>query len=159
MVTDYAREQRFQYGDSCTNPAINHRPNRSSCDRLVDWILYRAGFTDQPLVQGFVVSNLHEWCRKIGFKRITRIEDLQAGDIVFVNPASDGGPMHVYILAGDEEGGRALRYDHGSNSRIMSNQPTDEPISYGDAPFLFAYRPVATEKNNIFYDEIYDKNN
>ena len=159
MVTDYAREQRFQYGDSCTNPAINHRPNRSSCDRLVDWILYRAGFTDQPLVQGFVVSSLHEWCRKIGFKRITRIEDLQAGDIVFVNPASDGGPLHVYILAGDEEGGRALRYDHGSNSRIMSNQPTDEPISYGDAPFLFAYRSVATEKNNIFYDEIYDKNN
>ena len=122
----------------------------------MDWVLYRAGFTDQPLVQGYVVSSLHEWCRRIGFKRITRIEDLQAGDIVFVNPASDGGPLHVYILAGDADNGRALRYDHGSTSRIMSDQPTDEPISYGNAPFLFAYRPVVTETNNIYSSEYAD---
>ena len=158
FVTEYAKENNFKYGDSCTNPAINHRPHYSSCDRLVDWVLYRAGFTDQPLVQGFVVSSLHEWCRKIGFERITRIEDLQAGDIVFVNPASDGGPMHVYILASDAKGGTALRYDHGSNSRIMSDQPTDEPISYGNAPFLFAYRPVVTEKNNIYFSDYADGN-
>ena len=159
FVTEYAKEQKFQYGDSCTNPGINHRPHYTSCDRLVDWILYRAGFTDQPLVQGFVVSNLHEWCREIGFQRITRIEDLQAGDIVFVNPASDGGPMHVYMLGSDADGGHALRYDHGSNSRIMADQPTDEPISYGSAPFLFAYRPVVTEDNNIYHDAYAEKAN
>ena len=155
-VTEYAKENNFKYGDSCTNPAINHRPGYSSCDRLVDWVLYRAGFTDQPLVQGYVVSSLHEWCRKIGFKRITRIEDLKAGDIVFVNPASDGGPLHVYILASDANGGNALRYDHGSNSRIMSNQPTSEPISSSGAAFLFAYRPVVTETNNIYSSEYID---
>ena len=154
-VTEYAREMRFKYGDSCTNPGINHRPLRTSCDRLVDWILYRAGFTDQPTVQGCVVSNLHEWCREMGFERITRIEDLQAGDIIFVNPHADGGPQHVFMLAEDEEGGHALRYDHGSDSRIMSKQPTNEPVSYGDAPFLFAYRPVATETNNIYYHDLY----
>ena len=158
-ITEYAREQRFKYGDSCTNPGINHRPHRTSCDRLVDWILYRAGFTDQPLVQGCVVSNLHEWCREMGFERITRAEDLQAGDIVFVRPAADGGPQHVFMLAEDEEGGHALRYDHGSDSRIMSRQPTKEPISYGDAPFLFAYRPVATEGNNVYYEDIYADQN
>ncbi len=156
-VTAYAKEQEFKYGDSCTNPAINHRPQRTSCDRLVDWILYRAGFTDQPSVQGMVVSTLHTWCEEMGFEKITRIEDLQAGDIVFVRPASDGGPQHVFMLASEVERAQALRYDHGSDTRIMSDQPTREPVSYGDAPFLFAYRPVATEKNNIFYSEMYEE--
>jgi hypothetical protein len=155
-VTEYAREERFKYGDSCTNPGINHRPHRTSCDRLVDWILYRAGFTDQPIIQGCVVSNLHGWCREMGFERITRIEDLQAGDIIFVNPhPSDNGPQHVFMLAEDESGGMALRYDHGSDTRIMSKQPTNEPVSYDNARFLFAYRPVATAENNIFYNDRY----
>jgi hypothetical protein len=59
------------------------------------------------------------------------------------------------MLAEDEEGGTALRYDHGSDNRIMSRQPTNEPVSYDNAPFLFAYRPVATEENNIYYNEYY----
>ena len=156
FITVYARANHFKYGDSCTNPGINHRPLRTSCDRLVDWILYRAGFTDQPTVQGCVVSNLQEWCRDMGFKKITNIEDLRAGDIIFVNPhPSDGGPQHVFMLAEDEEGGAALRYDHGSDNRIMSTQPTYEPVSYGNAPFLFAYRPVATEENNIYFNDLY----
>jgi hypothetical protein len=49
----------------------------------------------------------------------------------------------------------ALRYDHGSDSRIMSRQPTNEPVSYDNAPFLFAYRPVATEENNVYYNDRY----
>jgi hypothetical protein len=59
------------------------------------------------------------------------------------------------MLAEDESGGMALRYDHGSDTRIMSKQPTNEPVSYGNAPFLFAYRPVATEKNNVHYQDRY----
>ncbi|MBO5042031.1 MAG: hypothetical protein J6D87_03610 [Clostridia bacterium] len=158
-VTEYAREMNFKYGDSCTNPGINHRPLRTSCDRLVDWVLYRAGFTDQPIIQGCVVSNLYSWCQDMGFIKITRIEDLQAGDIIFVNPHPvDGGPMHVFMLAEDARNGQALRYDHGSDSRIMSVQPTLEPISYENAPFLFAYRPVVTEENNIYYNELYAQN-
>ena len=154
-ITEYAREMKFKYGDSCTNPGINHRPLRTSCDRLVDWILYRVGFTDQPLVQGCVVSNLVDWCKKMEFQKITRVEDLKAGDIVFVRPHADGGPQHVFMLASDVKNDSAQRYDHGSDSRIMSTQPTMEPISYGDAPFMFAYRPVATAENNIYYDELY----
>ena len=154
-ITEYARAERFKYGDSCTNPGINHRPHRTSCDRLVDWILYRAGFTDQPTIQGYVVVNLHPWLREIGFEKITRIEDLRAGDIVFVNPAADGGPTHVYMMASDAENGNSLRYDHGSDTRIMSRQPSSEPVSHGHAPFLFAYRPVVTEENNIYYKDVY----
>lgn len=156
-ITVYAKEEKFKYGDSCTNPGVNHRPHRTSCDRLVDWILYRAGFTDQPLIQGCVVSNLHGWCRDMGFEKITRVEDLQAGDIIFVRPGANGGPEHVFMLAADPVKGYALRYDHGSDSRIMSTQPTKEPISYPDAPFLFAYRPVVTEENNIYYQDVYAK--
>lgn len=154
-ITVYARKEKFKYGDSCTNPGINHRPHRTSCDRLVDWILYRAGFTDQPLVQGCVVSNLVDWCEKMGFEKITNPKALKAGDIIFVRPASNGGPQHTFMLASDAKGGQALRYDHGSDTRIMSKQPTNEPISYGDAPFIVAYRPVATEENNIYYSDLY----
>ena len=156
-ITTYAREEGFKYGDSATNPATNHRPLRSSCDRLVDWILYRAGFTDQPLVQGKVVSNLEEWCQKMGFEKITRLEDLQAGDVVFVRPSSNGYPLHVFMLASDYNGSQTLRYDHGSDSRIMSQQPSTEPVTYEDAPFMFAYRPIATENNNVYYTEFYEK--
>ena len=155
-ITAYAKKEKFKYGDSCTNPGINHRPHRTSCDRLVDWILYRAGFTDQPLVQGCVVSNLVGWCEKMGFEKITDINDLQPGDIIFVRPASDGGPQHTFMLASTPEDGQALRYDHGSDQRIMSKKhPSKEPVSYADAPFMYAYRPVATEENNIYYDQLY----
>jgi hypothetical protein len=155
-VTEYAREMRFKYGDSCTNPGINHRPLRTSCDRLVDWVLYRAGFTDQPLVQGKVVSNMPEWCEEMGFQKITRMEDLQPGDIIFVRPHAQGFPLHTFMLASDYNGDSTLRYDHGSDSRIMSHQPSTEPVSYSDAPFMYAYRPVLTESNNIYYHDLYE---
>lgn len=148
-ITEYARKTKFKYGDSCTNPGINHRPLRTSCDRLVDWILYRTGFTDQPLVQGCVVSNLVTWCEKSGFEKITRIKDLQPGDIIFVRPAKDGGPQHTFMLASAVDNkGNSQRYDHGSDTRIMSKQPSTELFDKPEAPFICAYRPVVTEKNN-----------
>ena len=103
-----------------------------------------------------MVSNLVDWCQEMGFEKITNVNDLQAGDIIFVRPHADGGPQHVFMLASDVKNGSALRYDHGSDSRIMSTQPTTEPISYGDAPFMYAYRPVATEENNIYYEDYVD---
>ena len=151
-ITEYARKTGFKYGDSCTNPGINHRPLRTSCDRLVDWILYRAGFTDQPLVQGCVVSNLVEWCKEKGFKTVTKVEDLQTGDIIFVRPDKNGSPQHVFMLASDpDKNGNALRYDHGSDTRINSKQPTKEPVDRPEAAFICAYRPVANSRNNIYY--------
>ena len=158
-ITEYARAEHFKYGDSCTNPGINHRPHRTSCDRLVDWILYRAGFTDQPTVQGYVVSNMPEWCEEMGFKKITRMEDLQPGDIIFVRPHAQGFPLHTFMLASNYNGNSTLRYDHGSDHRIMSSQPSTEPVSYNDAPFMYAYRPVVTAENNIYYEELYKDTN
>jgi hypothetical protein len=37
----------------------------------------------------------------------------------------------------------------------MSKQPTYEPVSYENARFLFAYRPIVTEENNIYYNDLY----
>lgn len=154
-ITVYARREEFKYGDSCTNPAINHRPHRVSCDRLVDWILYRTGFTDQPLVQGKVMSNLTEWCVKQGFLRIEKTEELRAGDIIFVRPDERGCPAHTFMMASEDRGEASMRYDHGSDKRIMSEQPNIESVGSDYAPFMYAYRPVASAENNIFYNERY----
>ena len=54
-VTDYVRENGFRYGDAPMNPAIDHEAKLVSCDRLVDWVMYRVGFTDQVERQGMVV--------------------------------------------------------------------------------------------------------
>lgn len=150
-VTVYAKKMKFKYGDSCTNPGINHRPFRTSCDRLVDWILYRAGFTDQPLIQGCVVSNLVTWCQKMGFKKITKVEELQPGDIIFVRPDKRNSPQHVFMLASEiDKNGNSQRYDHGSDTRIMSKQPMYELFDKPEAPFMYAYRPSADANNNIY---------
>ena len=49
------------------------------------------------------------------------------------------------MLASEVKDGMALRYDHGSDRRIGSEQPFYEPLSYDDAPFMFAYRPSASD--------------
>jgi hypothetical protein len=59
------------------------------------------------------------------------------------------------MLASNYNGSSTLRYDHGSDHRIMTPQPSTEPVTYSDAPFMYAYRPVATAKNNIYYDSTY----
>ena len=75
-----------------------------------------------------------------------------------MRPSSQGLPLHTFMLASDYKSGSALRYDHGSDTRIMNKkQPTKEPISYGDAPFMYAYRPVITEENNIYYQKLVEQ--
>lgn len=145
-VTDYVRENKFTYGDAPLNPAINNDAKKVSCDRLVCWVYYRVGFTDQPRSQGLVVSNFFPWCEKHGFEKITKARDLQPGDLVGVRPSANGKyPEHVFMYAGPERYGRKYsgsgncrRYDCGSDTRIRSVQPFVEPIS----DFMCAYRPV-----------------
>ncbi len=141
-VTDYVRENNFKYGDASINPAISHRDKKVSCDRLVCWVMYRVGFTDQPRTQGVVVSAMASWCERNGFERIDRVEDLQPGDIVLVN-WNGSYPAHTFIYAGTSNtAGQYYRYDCGSNARIQSVQPSCEPIS----GFWRAYRaPELTE--------------
>lgn len=149
-ITDFVRESGFKYGHAPMNPAMNCEAKIVSCDRFVCWALYDAGYTDQPEENGIYVfdarRNDHDfetWSEKQNFIRIDNIEDLQAGDYVFVNPArSSGGviyPAHTFLYAGHDSGANHFRYDCGSDARIQSVQPSSEPINN----FMFAYRPVA----------------
>lgn len=158
IVTDFMKDEGFIYGDAKINPAINWAyldpekaddPNEKivSCDRLVDWILYRAGFTNQPYSHGMNVWSLITWCEEHNFEKLTDVNILQAGDIVFVNPDSQNMPKHVFMCASDkDENGNYLRYDAGSNERIQCIKGTE--VNAGHQPFLepiggfmYAYRP------------------
>lgn len=145
-VTDYVRAEGFTYGDAPINPAIDCGAKKVSCDRLVCWVYYRVGYTDQPRTQGLVVSNFFPWCERMGFEKITRVEDLQPGDLVGVRPSAGGTyPQHVFMYAGPTRygstprpNGNSWRYDCGSDYRIQSVQPFNEALT----DFMCAYRPV-----------------
>lgn len=155
-VADYVRENGFTYGDAPVNPAMNCDAKLVSCDRLVGWVLYRVGqnnpkyasYTDQIESHGIFVYGQYgserdftTWCENHNFKKIENMLDLQAGDIVFVIPKHTAAgtlyPGHVFMCAGPTESGTFYRYDGGSNQRIKSVQPFNEPIN----EFMYAYRP------------------
>lgn len=152
-VTDFARTHGFIYGDAKINPAFNWalldvgaaiNPNERivSCDRLVDWALYRAGYTvGQKYNQGHVVHNMDEWLAgSLGFTRIGSVSGLRPGDIIFTRWDSmyPGNGAHVFICASSNYGGNTYyRYDCGTIGRIASVQPFFEVIN----DFCYAYRP------------------
>ena len=148
-VTDYVRVNKFKYGDAPINPAYDHEAKLVSCDRLVDWVLYRVGFTDQVERQGMVVyfannrqRDLADWCEDHSFIRIEDPALLQPGDVVFVHPhTSSSGktyPGHTFVFGGfSGSTAESYRYDCGSDARIQSVQPFYEPL----INFMFAYRP------------------
>lgn len=173
-VADFMKDQNYSYGDARTNPAVTYerflkgKPLSEkvvSCDRFVGWVLYNIGYEDQPTGSGLFVWNngsshdLGTYLEKKGFEKITKSRHVQAGDIVFVNPATTASgtryPAHVFLAAGKaESGGMYYRYDAGSQNRIRcgnaagfgadysayrkSGQPFKETI----ANFMFAYRYV-----------------
>lgn len=158
VITDFIRDEGFIYGDARINPAFNWEfldkdkainPSEKivSCDRLVDWILYRAGFTDQVYNQGMTVWTLGPWCEDHNFEKIENPEELQAGDVVFVNPDANYRPAHVFMCASTiDENGRYLRYDAGSNERLQCKKGTEavagqQPFLEPIGNFMYAYRP------------------
>ena len=65
------------------------------------------------------------------------MEDVRAGDVVFVRYTANGYPAHTFISAGaSEQEGMFYRYDCGKVERIRSTQPSCEPTE----DFLFAAR-------------------
>lgn len=152
-VTDYVRENGFTYGNAEYMPPKNGETNsdgvkRISCDRLVSWALYKCGYTDQPeygLTTSAAASPLMEYCQKQGWQKIESVDDIQAGDIVFVGEtnAEKTSASHVFICAGKNK-----RYDCGNAGRIQSQQPFNEPISEN---LVCAYRPSGSA-DNVSYD-------
>lgn len=157
IVCDYIRDENFRYGNAMINPAFDCSEKTVSCDRLVDWVLYRVGFTDQPYQNGKCVSGpwLTNWCIDQGFKKISKVSELQAGDIIFVRRNSNGDPLHTFIFSGETDSkGIFYRYDAGSDTRIQSTQPFSEAIS----EFMYGYRPTRTPDNSKPAEEVSKQN-
>lgn len=152
-VCDFIRDDHFTYGNAPINPAFDFSAHLVSCDRLVDWVLYRVGFTDQPYQNGKCVSGpwLTNWCIDQGFKKISKISDLEPGDIIFIRANKNGDPEHTFIYAGGGSGSY-YRYDAGSDTRIQSTQPSYEPIDL----FMYAYRApgMPSDKGITYATEI-----
>lgn len=158
VVADFVRDMGFKYGDAEINPAINWRtldaatainPKEKlvACDRLVGWILFRAGYIDQDFRHGL---NLYRYFEEHDFEQIDSVRSLRAGDIVFVNPDKNGNPGHVFLCAGTNK-----RYDGGSDIRIngsLGPQPFTEPIHN----FVRAYRPNPETLPNPSMLKIYE---
>ena len=176
-VADFMKREKYEYGDAKNNPGVTYelflagrdlREKTVSCDRFVGWALYNIGYKDQPKNSGLFVWNngsdhdLGTYLEKKGYEKIVNARSLQAGDIVFVNPAKSSSgktyPAHVFLCAGKSETeGMYYRYDAGSQNRIRcenvsgfgadysaynkSGQPFKEPISN----IMFAYRYVENE--------------
>ena len=173
-VADFIKANQYTYGDAATNPGLTYRRYKKtgrltekvvSCDRFVAWVLYEMGYTDQPSQTGLVVwsngsaNDLGAYLEKKGFAKITDASDVQAGDIVLVNPATTASgtvyPSHVFLCAGETRSpAHYFRYDAGCANRLRceavpgkggdyssystSGQPFVEPINN----FMFAYRYV-----------------
>lgn len=157
-VTDFMRAKRFKYGNPTINPAynwgaldvnsaINPTERLISCDRLIGWVLFRVGFTNQIYNYGMTVDNLEEWCVEQGFEKITSVNRLKAGDIVFINPQEGGVPGHIFFCASRKGvDNKFLRYDAGSQARITGTTGTEvtsgkQPFREAINNFMFAYRP------------------
>ena len=172
-VTDFMRAKRFKYGNPTINPAynwgaldvnssINPTERLISCDRLIGWVLFRVGFTNQIYNYGMTVDNLEEWCVEQGFEKITSVNRLKAGDIVFINPQEGGVPGHIFFCASSKGAdNKFLRYDAGSQARITGTTGTEvtrgkQPFREAINNFMFAYRPN-TSKIPINNASIYVK--
>ncbi len=158
VIADFIRDNGFIYGDAEINPAINWRTLNAvsainpkerivACDRMVSWILFRAGFIDQDYRHGL---NLYRYFEEHDFELIEHARFVQAGDVVFVNPDKNGNPGHVFLCAGVNK-----RYDGGSNERINGSkgpQPFTEPIGN----FVRAYRPNPAKMPNPAMLDMYE---
>lgn len=156
LVADYIRDNKYSYGHADINPPLaagkEDCDKLCSCDRLVGWSLFNAGYTDQPRKHG-LTSDLIPFMKRHGFTEITDMDELMPGDVVFVGYAGQPAPYgHVFLYAGKANRRNHYRYDAGSVDRIRcagsygsyfeSGQPFCEPLELSsNALFMIAYRP------------------
>lgn len=165
LVSDFADANGFTYWNADYNPGYNWQnldinnpkvkdERISSCDRLVDWVLWRCGYTESDgntQVNGLFVYQQMAWLESLGFVKVTDRTALQPGDIVFVNEDTTrpgNPPGHVFICASYRlnTSNYYLRYDHGSTNRIQYTQGSE--YESGKAPF---YEPIPASNPKFYY--------
>lgn len=116
------------YGDNMCFPI--GRTLTWSCDRLPAAVAYELGLTEQRADLG----GSHGWLTKDWIKlvdkgladKITRVEDLQAGDIVVIRTPSDP-TFHTFVMASDY-GPVISKWDFGWDTKIEREQPYESEI-------------------------------
>ena len=131
-TTNYVKG--WDYGNAPFLPSVYEFEHLTSCDRLVDMILWNAGLKD---IGNRNVGSLEKYLADFeGSKKITELSDIQAGDVVFLNG-------HVFLVGNKKGDNLYERYDGGSDARLKSDQPFIEPIN----GFVCAYRlPLLSDK-------------
>ena len=103
------------------------------CATYVSWALQEAGAIDNSEHTNSS-SALASLLESKGWKRIDDYNDLEAGDIVFMNFDSPNTIQHTQIYAGNNEW-----YNAGTDEAIKNSSPRSQG-GYASEHFLFAYR-------------------
>lgn len=141
-IAKFAKSNGYEFGDSDTIPldknvVLDEKINNT---HLIKWALYSCGYDVGD-------ESVEDYCKSQGFTEITNIDDLQAGDIVFLNRSGEEG---IVIYAAKNK-----VYDLSSNDKIKlensysgySSQPIKEDVA--SLGFRVAYRLKEIKDNNV----------
>lgn len=141
-IAKFAKSNGYEFGDSDTIPldknvVWNEKINNT---HLIKWALYSCGYDVRD-------ESIEDYCKSQGFTEITNIDDLQAGDILFLNRSGEEG---IVIYAAKNK-----VYDLSSNDKIKlensysgyNSQPIKEDVA--SLGFRVAYRLKEIKGNNV----------
>lgn len=139
-IMQYMIDKKYAYVQGNYVPLETNESKKGyqvDCSSFVCWVLYRCGYTDASS-GGWQLNtdSLPPYLEKKGFKKITSLGSMEAGDIVFF-------PGHVQIYAGKNSSGTRQYVNAGNAPRDNSSiYQTYEPS------FLYAYRAPSVSKGN-----------
>ena len=126
------------YGD--IRKSMEHPKKITCCATFVSEALYLSGLVTEEEINGMPYNGtgIHSSLLALEgrFMKITRYEDLEAGDIVFMEYKTKGKIGHVQIYAGNQ-----TWYNAGSTSAIRKDSPYADS-SYAKSKFIDAVRPL-----------------
>lgn len=119
--------------------SINNSTKATCCATYVSCVIYRAGYASAEQLNSInynLCSDVYDYFSGKGWKVVNSYDDLEGGDIVFMN-YYDGGSAydHVQIYAGDD-----TWYNAGSTDAIQRASPYSQG-TWARSNFFVALRP------------------
>lgn len=128
--------------------SFNNPKKVTCCSTFVSQVLYKAGYFSKDIMNDINYNyqvQLDELLDKSGWKKIEQEEELQPGDIVFLDKPNEAGhhPTHVQIYAGNY-----TWYNAGRTPDIQGTAPVERKnwLSWGEWTEWWAYRPPVVEQ-------------
>ena len=118
--------------------SINNPNNVTCCATFVSSVLYLSGLFTEEQMNSFNYNycpTLYSFLTNNGWKSITSYDDLEPGDVVFLDYERDGSYDHVQLYAGND-----TWYSDGSTDAIQSAAPYSQG-SWARENFAIALRP------------------